>query len=102
MYRQIRSVFTGQIDPDFVTRLADGWCIPATCPDNRDCRVYQAWLAAGNVPHPPVDVPVDDTPTLEEKVNALIMGDTGKIAEIKQRMADSDDVAEVSEEGKKI
>ena len=47
-------------DPNMVQRLADGACIPFAA-GNRDFRIYQEWLGAGNTPDPADAPPAPDT-----------------------------------------
>jgi hypothetical protein len=52
-----------------VRRLADNASIPAD-PENRDWQTYLEWEAAGGVPNPMPEPPVDETAALREQAIA--------------------------------
>jgi hypothetical protein len=55
-YTQIWDFLANAVNPNIIQRNSDGAFIPND-PGNRDWQAYQAWLAAGNVPNPPRNMP---------------------------------------------
>jgi hypothetical protein len=55
-YTQVWSLLTNSIDPNVIIRNSDGAFIPNDM-GNRDWVAYQVWLAAGNTPDPPPNMP---------------------------------------------
>jgi hypothetical protein len=55
-YTQVWDWMNNRINPGVIQRDSDGAFIPND-PANRDWQQYQAWLAAGNYPNPPRNMP---------------------------------------------
>ena len=68
-----------------IIRLSDGVSIPYA-EDNYDYKEYLKWLGEGNTPEPADPAVVDDMPSLDEKIDALLEGGS-KLAELKARIA---------------
>jgi hypothetical protein len=56
-YTQVWSYITNSIDPNIIIRNSDNAFIPND-PGNIDWQAYQTWLAQGNTPDPPPNMPL--------------------------------------------